>query len=228
MSAARAAAVLWMLALGACALPQPAAQPADSLLTPPELFAAVQRASDRIDHSQDAAERTRLLAAATVSARQCVVLAPDSGACHYAQAQVLGLTARERPVQAPSALKAMLASLGRAEALDPGFDHAGPARLSAVVLLRAPGWPLGPGDPDAAVTAAQRAVARDPAYPPNLITLAQAQAKTEAFAPARASFETARQAVQAWVGTQAETPAEVAGERAQWQHDIEQGLHDLQ
>jgi hypothetical protein len=228
MTAARAAALLSMLALGACALPQPAPQPAGSLLTPPQLVAAVQSATDRIDHSQDAAERARLLATATLNARQCVALAPDSGACHYAQAQVLGLTARERPVQAPSALKAMLASLGRAEALDPGFDHAGPARLSAVVLLRAPGWPLGPGDPDAAVMAAQRAVARDPDYPPNLITLAQAQAKTEATAPAHASFEKARLAVQAWMGTQAETPAEVAAERAQWQHDIEHGLHDLQ
>ncbi len=188
----------------------------------------MQRASDRIDHSEDSAERTRLLATATADARQCVAQAPDNGACHYAQAQVLGLTAREYPGEALSALKQMLASLKRAEALDPAFDHAGPARLSAVVLLRAPGWPLGPGDPDAAVMAAQRAVARDPAYPPNLITLAQAQAKTDTPAPARATFENARRAVQAWMGAGTDTPAEVATDRAQWQRDIEQGLHALQ
>ncbi len=76
--------------------------------------------------------------------------------------------------------------------------------------------------------AARRALARDPAYPPNLITLAQAQAKTEAPAPARASFENARLAVQAWAGAGADTPAEVAADRAQWQRDIEQGLHALQ
>jgi hypothetical protein len=238
MIVVRAAAVLTLLALGACAL-RPAAPPAangaavpgaaeGAVLSPSQLVASVQRDSDLIDHSSDAAERTRLLAAATQNAQQCVALAPDNGPCLYAQAQVLGLTARERPAQAISRLKDMLASLTKAEALDPTFDHAGPARLSAVVLLRAPGWPLGPGDPDAALVAAQRAVDRDAAYPPNLITLAQAQAKTDATAAARATFEKARLAVQAWTGAQADTPDAVAGARAEWQHDVEQGLRGLQ
>jgi hypothetical protein len=240
MSAMRAAAALTLVALGACTLPRPATQPAangaavsgtvagGAPLSPSQLVASVQRDSDLIDHSSDAAERTRLLAAATQNARQCVAVAPQSGACHYAQAQVLGLTARERPAQAVSRLKDMLASLRQAEALDPGFDHAGPARLSAVVLLRAPGWPLGPGDPDAAVVAAQRAVDRDAAYPPNLITLAQAQAKTEATAAARATFAQARLTVQAWTGAQADTQDQVAAVRAEWQRDVDEGLRGLQ
>ncbi len=110
--------------------------------------------------------------------------------------------------------------LARAEALDPGFDHAGPARLSAVVLLRAPGWPLGPGDPDAAVAAAQRAVERDPGYPPNLIALAQAEGKSEAQEQARATFEKARLAIQAW----AATPTAIATDGAQWQREVDEGL----
>jgi hypothetical protein len=236
MSAMRAAAALTLLALGACTLPRPVTQPAANgaavsgaaVLSPSQLVASVQRDSDLIDHSSDSAERTRLLVAATQDALQCVTVAPQSGACHYAQAQVLGLTARERPVQAVSRLKDMLASLTQAEALDPDFDHAGPARLSAVVLLRAPGWPLGPGDPDAAVMAAQRAVDRDAAYPPNLITLAQAQAKTEATAAARATFAKAHLAVQAWTGAQADTQDQVAAARAQWQRDIDDGLRGLQ
>ena len=138
MSALRAAAALTLLALSACTLPRPATQPAANgaavsgaaVLSPSQLVASAQHDSDLIDHSTDSAERTRLLAGATENARQCVAMAPQSGACHYAQAQVLGLTARERPTQAVARLKEMLASLTQAEALDPGFDHAGPARLA--------------------------------------------------------------------------------------------------
>jgi tetratricopeptide (TPR) repeat protein len=222
----RVATLLAIVALCACTLPPPALRPpanAAVVLSPSQLIAAVQADTDRIDHSKDPGERTRLLATATANAQQCLAQAPDNGACHYAWAQVLGLTARERPVQAVALLKQMLASLKQAEMLDPSLDHSGPARLTATVLLRAPGWPLGPGDADAALVAAQRAVDREPAYPPNLITLAQAQAKTDATDKARASYEQARLAVMAWNGA---TP-EAAADRAQWQQELEQGLRDL-
>ena len=222
----RAAALLVVSVLCACTVPHPAAPPpakGAGALPPSQLIAAVQADVARIDHSKDPGERTRLLAAASANARQCVAQAPDNGACHYAWAQVLGLSARERPVQAASLLKDMLASLKQAEVLDPAYEHSGPARLTATVLLRAPGWPLGPGDADAALVAARRAVDRDPAYPPNLIALAQAQAKTDAGAKARATYEKARLAVAAW---NAAAP-DAAADRAEWQHEVERGLHDL-
>jgi hypothetical protein len=219
----RVAAVLAALALGACATTRPVQPPAAGVpggtMAAPQLLAAVQSDADRIDQSKDAAERAQLLAAATASAQQCLARFPDSGACQYAQAQVQGLTARARPLEAPALLKGMLASLTKAEARDPALDHAGPARLAAIVLLRAPPWPLGPGDVDAALTAAQRAVQRDPAYPPNLITLGQAQARSVGAPPARATFVKAQQAAQVWA---------VAADRSKWQQDIEQALHDLQ
>lgn len=222
----RMAAVVPALLLAACTVPRPAAQaPADGIraggvvLTPAQLLSAVQGDADRLDQSKDPAQRSQLLAAATMSAQQCLAQAPQNAACPYAQAQVLGLAAREHPLQAVSFLKDMLASLTRAEALDPALDHAGPARLSAIVLLRAPPWPLGPGDADAAVAAAQRAVQRDAAYPPNLITLGQAQAKSDGTAVARATFEKARLAVRAWAD---------GADRAQWQQTVEQGLQGLQ
>jgi tetratricopeptide (TPR) repeat protein len=222
----RGAALLGVLALCACSVPRPLAQPpvsgADEL-SPSQLIAAVQADAQRIDHSKDAAERTGLLATASANAQQCVTLSPDNGGCHYVRAQLLGLTARERPVQAVALLKDMLASLKQAEGLDPTFDHAGPARLTATVLLRAPGWPLGPGDADAAVIAAQRAVDREPDYPPNLITLAQALAKTEATVRARETYEKARRAVPAWTDV---TP-DVATARAEWTQEVEQGVRDL-
>jgi hypothetical protein len=227
-----ALAVLTALALASCAAtrtaPPAGGATASGTSSPVQLLAAVQRAANDLDQTADPAQRSQLLAAATASARQCLDQAPDNAACQYAQAQVQGLTARARPLEAPSQLKDMLASLTKAEARDPGLDHAGPARLAAVVLLRAPPWPLGPGDVDAAVTAAQRAVQRDPGYPPNLITLAQAQAKGVGTAAARATFAKAQQAVPAWTGVPSEQPAEVAADRARWQSQIEQGLHELQ
>jgi hypothetical protein len=225
-SASRLAAAIVMVALAACTTPRSAlpttahgTAAAGSALTPEQLLTAVQRNADQLDQTRDAAERARLLAEATTSAQQCLAKAPDNGACHYAQAQVLGLSARERPLQAAALLKDMLASLAKAEVAAPALDHAGPARLTAVVLLRAPPWPLGPGDVDAAVVAAQRAVKRDPAYPPNLIALAQAQARSDGAPQARITFAQAQAAAQAWP---------VDAERTQWQESVAQGLRQLQ
>jgi hypothetical protein len=228
-AALRALSGLTVLALAACAVQRPAASGAEpgTTLNPSQLLAAVQGDADRIDQSKDSAERAQLLAAASVSARQCLAEAPNNAACPYAQAQVLGLTAREHPLEAVARLKEMLASLAMAEGLDPALDHAGPARLTAVVLLRAPPWPLGPGDVDAATDAAQRAVKRDPGYPPNLIALGQAQSKSGGAAQARATFNQAQQAAQAWAGTPTESAAAVAAERAQWQSAVQQGLQEL-
>lgn len=216
--------------LGACVAPRPASLPVTTgglVLTPQQLLAAVQGDADRIEQTTDSAQRAQLLAAATTSAQQCLAVAADDALCQYAQAQVLGLTAREHPVQAVALLKQMLADLTKAESLDPALDHAGPARLAAVVLLRAPPWPLGPGDVDGALVAAQRAVQRDSTYPPNLITLAQAQAKSENTAQARATYAKARVAVQTWSGAASQAPGELATQRTQWQRTIEQGLRDL-
>ena len=230
-AALRRACALAVLALAACTAPRPASQPAvgtgAAASSPSQLLSAVQRDADQIDQSRDAAQRAQLLAAATASAQQCLAQAANDAACPYAQAQVQGLQARERPLQAAGLLKDMLTSLAKAEALDPALDHAGPARLTAVVLLRAPPWPLGPGDVDAGAEAAQRAVKRDPAYPPNLITLAQAQAKRDGAPAARDAVAKAQQAVQAWAGGPGQTPAEAATDRAQWQRAVEQGLQDL-
>jgi tetratricopeptide repeat protein len=230
----RAVALLTLLGLGACTLHHPVTPPATpgavqgAPRSPAQLLAAVQSDADRIDQSSDSAERARLLADATESARQCLQQAPNDAACPYAQAQVLGLGAREHPLEAVSLLKQMLASLAKAEALDPALDHAGPARLTAVVLLRAPPWPLGPGDVDAAKAAAQRALKRDPGYPPNLITLGQTQAKSDGAPAARATFNQAQQAVQGWGGAPTQSAAEIAADRAQWQRAVDQGLKDLQ
>jgi hypothetical protein len=88
----------------------------------------------------------------------------------------------------------MLAALSDADAVDPGYDNAGPARVRALVLIRAPGWPLGPGDDEAGLRAAQRAVELRPQYPPNQLALAEALDRTGNPAGAREAYARARDA----------------------------------
>jgi hypothetical protein len=91
-------------------------------------------------------------------------------------------------------LNNMLDSLARAESADPNYDEGGPARVRALVLIRAPGWPLGPGDAEAGLVAARRSVALRPLYPPNLLALAEAMTKTGDASGAREYYARAHDA----------------------------------
>jgi cytochrome c-type biogenesis protein CcmH/NrfG len=161
------------------------------------LAAAVDESARRSEHEPDARIRTDLATQAARDAEECVSQAPEAAACQYARSIALGLDAREHPLRATTSLTDMLASLARAESADPHYDSAGPARVRALVLTRAPPWPLGPGDPEEGLSAAQRAVALNPEHPPNWLALAEAQAKTGATSEAQASYEHARDVAQA-------------------------------
>ncbi|HTY51546.1 MAG TPA: hypothetical protein VMB48_17805 [Steroidobacteraceae bacterium] len=215
-----------LLALAGCtsvphqpALPQgtvptrPSETPAPQ--SPAQLLQQVQDLSTRIQAEKDAAARYRLIGQALYWTASCDTRWPGDGTCPYATGLIQGLTARENPARAVPILRNMLANLARAQSLAPAIDHAGPERLTAIVLLRAPGWPLGPGDPDAALAAAQRAVALDAGYPPNLITLGQAQAATGDAAAAHRTFGQALEAAQA---------AAAGPDRDGWIRDARQGL----
>jgi hypothetical protein len=130
----------------------------------------------------------------------------------------LGLEAKEHPLRAAAILTDMLATLARAEAVDPLYSEAGPARVQALVLIRAPGWPLGPGDPERGLAAARRAASLRPEYPPNWLAVAEAQAKMADAGEARASYARARDAA----GKLPDTP-----ERTDWLREVEQGLSRL-
>jgi hypothetical protein len=109
----------------------------------------------------------------------------------------------------------MLDTLARAESADPNYDEAGPARVRALVLIRAPGWPLGPGDAEAGLAAARRAVTLRPIYPPNLLALAEALATTGDRSGARESYARAHEAALA-------LPAAV--DRDEWLREADHGL----
>lgn len=145
----------------------------------------------RVEHEPDPAERDRMVDVALEAAQGCEAAAPGRATCAYALAQALGQQARERPSTSRDGLQQMLRALERAAAAEPGLDDAGPYRVMALVRLRAPGWPLGPGDAALGLAAAEAAVARAPAHPGNQLALAEALARNGRRPDALAAYDRA-------------------------------------
>lgn len=169
------------------------------------------------EHESDPRVREDLAVTAVQTAQWCGRRAAGSPACNYWLAIALGLQAREKPSTAESAMKEIVPLLEQAAKADPSMDSAGPERVLAIVLLRAPGWPLGPGDPETALEVARRAVDRFPDYPPNQLALGEALAKNGDRDGATAAYERARDLALAWRD---------AGEpdAADWLKDASKGL----
>jgi tetratricopeptide (TPR) repeat protein len=193
-----------------------AGQTIEPARTVPELAAAIASYAQRSDQENNSRTRADLAAAASRDAEACLTLEPQAAACLYGHGVALGLEARAHPTRSADLLKKMLASLASAEALDPDYDDAGPARVSALVLVRAPGWPLGPGDADAGLAAARRAIDRRPQYPPNSLALAEALRESGDSAGARKSYERARDLARA---------LPPSADRDDWLRQADEGLH---
>lgn len=158
---------------------------------PDALLAAVRAKTWRIEHEKDPSVREGLAVSAVQTAQWCRRAAPSSPACDYELALALGLQARERRATAADGVREMMAALRRAIAGDPALDEAGPHRVLALVLLRAPGWPLGPGDREEGLEEARRAIALRPTHPPNLLALAEALGKNGRKDESRAAYSRA-------------------------------------
>ncbi|HEY2780642.1 MAG TPA: hypothetical protein VGI90_07700 [Steroidobacteraceae bacterium] len=183
-----------------------------------QLAAAVAEDARRSDAEPDAKIREQLAANAGRDAQACLDRAPQAAACLYYHAIALGLEARAHPLRAGETLKSMIEALGRAEATDAQIDEAGPARVKALVLIKAPAWPLGPGDAEAGLASAREAVSLKPQYPPNSLALAEALAKTGDAGDAREAYGRARELSQA-------LPA--SKDRDDWLRKAQQGLSKL-
>jgi hypothetical protein len=140
------------------------------------------------DHLRDARSRIDAAVSAVQSAQWCGRREPALPACDYWLGVAVGLQAREVRVTADNGLKTMVPALRRAIEKDPEYDDAGPDRVMALVLVRAPGWPVGPGDPEAALEHAKKAVSLRPEYPPNVLALAEAMAANKDREQARATY----------------------------------------
>lgn len=133
-------------------------------------------------------ERTAHADEAVVAAAQCQQRAPGSVRCDYWQAVALGLSAREHILTALGELPRIITLLKKVNAADAQFDDAGASRVLALLLVRAPGWPTGPGSPDDALVEAQKAVALSPKHPLNHAALAEALAATGDVDGAKAAY----------------------------------------
>lgn len=140
------------------------------------------------DRERDPKRRAELAVSAVQTSQWCQRRQPELAACDYWLALSVGLQAREVRITADDGLKKMVPALQRAVDKDPEYDEAGPHRVMALLLVRAPGWPVGPGDPEAALEHAKKAVALRPGFPPNLFALAEAQASLKDRAGARKSY----------------------------------------
>jgi hypothetical protein len=213
------ASIAALLLVSACTLPRrttpPGPLPGGAPTSVEGLAAAIDSDSQRSDHESDGRVRAALADEALGYANACIAKEPKAAACLYGQGIALGLQAKAHPTRAGDLLKSMLESLSGADAADPNYDQAGPARVRALVLVRAPGWPLGPGDADAGLESARRAVGLRPQYPPNLLALAEALSKTGDAGGARVAYGKARDAAQAM--------PDAAG-RDGWLREADQGL----
>ena len=156
------------------------------------LIGAVRAKAWLADRQADAKAREALAVSAVQTAQWCTRRDSQAAACDYWLAIAVGLQAREMRSTADDGLKTMVAALQRAIERDPSYDEAGPDRIMAIVLTRAPSWPLGPGDVEGALEHAQTAVALKPDYPPNVMALAEALAAAKQKGEARDAYARAR------------------------------------
>ena len=156
------------------------------------LLGLARCSSWQVEHERNAASRASLVLLGVQAAQLCGQRAPTNVACDYALAIALGQQARERPATGRDGAAKMIAALRRAIASDPRMDGAGPHRVLALVYLRAPGWPAGPGDAVTGLAEAREAVALAPDHPPNLLALAEALRRNGQPDEARAASLKAR------------------------------------
>jgi hypothetical protein len=126
------------------------------------------------NHDPDAESRTEAAVGAVHAGQWCQRARPQDAACDFWLAGALGVQARERRSTGRDALSRIVTLLESAAATDPELENAGPHRVLALVLLRAPGWPVGPGDAERGLEHARIAVDLRPEYPPNQICLGEA------------------------------------------------------
>lgn len=143
------------------------------------------------DHEEDAHDRLAAVVEAINLAQWCGRVDPQEPQCDYLLALGLGLQVRERRATAIDGLPRVVSLLKSSIERSPEMDHAGPHRVMALVYLRAPSWPAGPGDIDLGYEQAQRATQLDPAHPPNQLALGEALGDVGEISSSKAAYREA-------------------------------------
>ncbi len=161
------------------------------------LLGAARVAAWMIEHEPDEGRRSVLSLEAVQAGQLCLERASSAASgttaieCTYRLALALGQQARERRSTAKDGLDRMVGLLQEVIEQAPRLDKAGGHRVLALMLLRAPGWPAGPGDPETALEHARKADELVPNDADNLMVLAEALAENAFPAESRAAYERA-------------------------------------
>ena len=108
-------------------------------------------------------------------AERMIELRPDRVEGHYFRAGSLGLVLQHDPSAGLKRLPEVVASLERAIEINGRFYRAAPHLALGAILLKAPPFPTGPGDLDAALENLEQAVKLAPRWPENWLWLADAK-----------------------------------------------------
>ncbi|MBN2573236.1 MAG: tetratricopeptide repeat protein [Deltaproteobacteria bacterium] len=100
-------------------------------------------------------------------------LPPGDAEAAYLHALNLGLFVRSRGMTAVGRLGDLVALL-KVAGEKPALDQGGPLRVLGLLYVKAPSWPLGPGDLEAAIELLERAARDYPEHPLNHLYLAYA------------------------------------------------------
>jgi hypothetical protein len=188
---------------------------------PVEAFLGAARATAwLIEHTEDGATRKDLAVQGVQIGQWCRRLYPLEPECTYRLALAVGQQARERSSTAVDGLDVMVELLNEVIAGAPELDFAGGRRVLALVLLRAPGWPTGPGDPESALEFAEAAATAFPDYPPNQLVLGEALLENDRKDEAKRALERGVELARA-------RRAEGDPEAAEWVTQAEEALAEI-
>ncbi|HJX64908.1 MAG TPA: tetratricopeptide repeat protein [Polyangia bacterium] len=116
---------------------------------------------------------------------------PADGEAAYLQAINLGLYVQVKGLTAIGRLSELV-SLLKTSSAQPEIDQGGPLRVLGLLYVRAPAWPVGPGDLDAGLDLLKQAAAKYPEHPLNHLFYAQALIEADDHAAARRELDQAR------------------------------------
>lgn len=131
---------------------------------------------DWADWATNKAQRAAIARDGMAACRHSLALA-DSAAGHYYLGLNQGQLARSEMLGGLKLVREMEREFKTTAALDGQFDFAGPERCLGLLYRDAPGWPMSIGNRRAAREFLESAVAIAPAYPENILNLAESYLK---------------------------------------------------
>jgi tetratricopeptide (TPR) repeat protein len=173
------------------------------------LIGAMKAITFRIEYEKGV-DKEKLAGEEVQLGQWCQRRAPADAECDYRLAIALGQLARERASAGRDAMNRMVDLLKSAAKKNSALDDGGPHRVLAIVLLRAPGWPVGPGDNEAALVEAKTAVQIAPESAGNQLVLGEALAANDDEAAALAAYRKAAEIAAKGAGRDPEVARQLA------------------